>query len=112
MSSRLPPGGGAHDFNFPTSPPLAQAAATKLAMKAGIERAKIEDAERDRGERRHYMGRKPSFDRAQLNAVRDLLGKGLGVSETAKQARVSRQTIYRIQADLAGAEAALMRWRD
>jgi hypothetical protein len=36
----------------------------------------------------------------------------LGLSETAKQARVSRQTVYRIQADLAGAEAALMRWRE
>jgi DNA invertase Pin-like site-specific DNA recombinase len=57
------------------------------------------------------MGRKPSFDRTQLDAVRDSLGKGLGVSETAKQARVSRQTVYRIQADLAGAEAAVMRWR-
>jgi DNA invertase Pin-like site-specific DNA recombinase len=71
----------------------------------------IEDAERDRGERRHYMGRKPSFDRTQLDAVRDLLGKGLGISETAKQARVSRQTVYRIQADPAGAETALVRWR-
>jgi DNA invertase Pin-like site-specific DNA recombinase len=48
------------------------------------------------------MGRKPSFDRTQLDAIRDLLGKGLGVTETAKQARVSRQTVYRIQADLAG----------
>jgi hypothetical protein len=41
----------------------AQAEATKLAMKAGIAKAKAEDAERDRGERRHYMGRKPSFNR-------------------------------------------------
>jgi putative DNA-invertase from lambdoid prophage Rac len=88
----------------------AQAEATKLAMQAGIAKAKAEDAERERGERRHYMGRKPSFDRKQLDAVRDLLGQGLGISETAKGARVSRQTVYRIQADPAGAEAALTRW--
>ena len=88
----------------------AQAEATKLAMKAGIAKAKAEDPERDRGERRHYMGRKPSFSRQQLETVRALLGQSIGISETAKKARVSRQTVYRIQGDPAGAEAALLRW--
>ena len=82
----------------------AQAEATKEAQRAGIAHAKA------KGEASPYRGRAPSFDRAQLDAVRDMLGQGVGVSAIAKATGLSRQTVYRIQADPAGAEASLALW--
>ena len=70
---------------------------------AGIEHA------RAAGERA-YRGRKPSFSRAQMTAVRDLLGAGNPIASIAREVGLSRQTIYRIEADPAGAEAALAAW--
>jgi putative DNA-invertase from lambdoid prophage Rac len=80
----------------------AQAEATKAAQRAGIEYAKAA------GER-SYLGRKPTFDRQQLGQVRDLLGQ-YGVAEIARATGLTRQTVYRIQNDPAGAEAALSAW--
>ncbi len=82
----------------------AQAEATKEAQKAGIAHAKA------KGEASPYRGRAPSYDRAQLDVVRDMLGQGSGVSAAAKAAGLSRQAVYRIQADPAGAEATLAMW--
>ncbi len=82
----------------------AQAEATKEAQRAGIAHAKA------KGETSPYRGRAPSYDRAQLDAVRDMLGQGSGVSAVAKAAGLSRQAVYRIQADPAGAEATLAMW--
>jgi putative DNA-invertase from lambdoid prophage Rac len=81
----------------------AQAEATKAAQKAGIEHAKA-------NEEKAYLGRKPSFTRAQLDKVRDMLGHQNGIALIARETGLSRQTIYRIQADPAGAEAALATW--
>jgi putative DNA-invertase from lambdoid prophage Rac len=47
----------------------AQAEATKVAQRAGIEHAK---GRKDSP----YLGRKPAFTRAQFAAVHDMLGKG------------------------------------
>jgi DNA invertase Pin-like site-specific DNA recombinase len=80
----------------------AQAEATKEAQRAGIDLAKAS------GER--YKGRKPSFTRGQLEAVRDMIGQEAGVSMIAKATGLSRQTIYRIKDDSAGSEAALATW--
>ena len=88
----------------------AQAEATKLAMKAGIAKAKAETLSVIAANFGITWGRKPSFDRQQLETVRVLLGQSIGISETAKKARVSRQTVYRIQGDPVGAEAARLRW--
>lgn len=83
----------------------AQAEATKAAQKAGIEHAKgLEGATK-------YRGRKPSFDRAQLDAVRTMLAQTAGVSEIAKLTGLSRQTVYRIADDPEGQEAALAAWQ-
>ena len=82
----------------------AQAEATKEAQRAGIAHA------RAKGETSPYRGRAPSFNRAQLDAVRDLLDQGSGVSAVAKATGLSRQAVYRIQADPAGAEATLALW--
>ncbi len=82
----------------------AQAEATKEAQRAGIAHAKA------KGETSPYRGRAPSYDRAQLDMVRDMLGQGSGVSAAAKAAGLSRQAVYRIQADPAGAEATLAMW--
>jgi DNA invertase Pin-like site-specific DNA recombinase len=57
-----------------------------------------------------YLGRKPSYDRDQLATVRDMLGQSAGIAAIAKATELSRQTIYRIQADPAAAEAALATW--
>ena len=84
----------------------AQAEATKEAQKAGIAHAKA------KGEASPYRGRAPSFDRAQLDTVRNMLGQGSGISAIAKATGLSRQAVYRIQADPAGAEASLATWGD
>lgn len=80
----------------------AQAEATKEAQRAGIDHAKSkEDA---------YRGRKPSFTREQVATVRDLLTKGTRIAEVARASGLTRQTVYRIQADPEAAEKALALW--
>lgn len=80
----------------------AQAEATKEAQRAGIEHAKARDDA--------YLGRKPSFTAAQLTTVRDMLASGSAVGATAKETGLSRQTVYRIQAEPTWADALLARW--
>lgn len=82
----------------------AQAEASKLAQRVGIERAKA-------SEDNPYRGRKPSFTRKQFEAVRAMLGQaGIGVGAIAEETGLSRQTIYRIKDDPVSAEAALVAW--
>lgn len=80
----------------------AQAEATKEAQKAGIAAA------RDKIE--SYRGRKPSYDRAKLVEVLDLLGQGHGASAIAKASGLSRAAVRRIIEAPEDAEAALARW--
>ena len=82
----------------------AQAEATKAAQRAGIEHARQNDD-------RAYLGRKPSFSREQFGRVREMLGQQtVTVAAIAKETGLTRQTIYRIKDDPAGAEAALTAW--
>jgi len=83
----------------------AQAEASKEAQRAGIAHAKADDATA------RYRGRKPSFNRSQLETVRDMLGLDVGISQIARTTGLSRQTIYRISTDHAAAEAVLANWR-
>jgi putative DNA-invertase from lambdoid prophage Rac len=80
----------------------AQAEATKEAQRVGIEHAKARDDA--------YRGRKPSFTRAQLDQVRDMLATGVSICRSAKTAGLSRQAIYRLQVDPAWAEGILATW--
>lgn len=82
----------------------AQAEATKAAQRAGIEHAKAA------ADAKAYKGRKPSYSRAQLQSVRDMLSKQMGVSQIAAAANVSRQAVYRIAENPVAAEAALAAW--
>lgn len=82
----------------------AQAEATKEAQKAGIAAAKAEGTK--------YLGKKPSYDRKGLQTVRDMLAMGAGTSEIAKATGLTRQTVLRVKADPAAAEAALERWNE
>ena len=75
--------------------------ATRLAQRAGIDRARAEQ---------RYRGRKPSFDRATLRIVSHMLGNGAGASSISRLTGLSRQSILRIRDDPAQAEAALERW--
>jgi len=79
----------------------AQAEATKQAQRAGIEHA------RAKGD--GYRGRKPSYTREQLRVVQEM-PEATGVSRIAKATGLSRQTVYRIQSDPAGAEKVLAMW--
>ena len=92
-------------IGFMAATAQAQAEATKEAQRAGIAHAKAQQGETV------YRGRKPSFTHAQLHAVRDRLAQGAGISTVAKETGLSRQAVYRIQADPAEAEAALARWQ-
>lgn len=80
----------------------AQAEATKEAQKAGIAAA------REGG--RKYLGKKPTYDRAGLELVREMLSIGAGTSEIANATGLTRQTVLRVKADPVAAEAALARW--
>jgi putative DNA-invertase from lambdoid prophage Rac len=82
----------------------AQAEATKAAQRAGIEHAMQTDE-------RAYLGRKPSFTRAQFMEVRQRLGQSVMLTQIAKDAGLSRQTVYRIKNDPAACEAALEAWK-
>jgi DNA invertase Pin-like site-specific DNA recombinase len=77
--------------------------ATKVAQRVGIEHAKQNDA-------CAYLGRKPSFTRTQFRSVRDRLGQNTPLAQIAKNAGLSRQTVYRIKNDPAACEAALADW--
>ena len=89
-------------IGFMAATSQAQAEATREAQKAGIEHARARtDA---------YLGRKPSYDRAQFQAVVSLLDQGNGISAIAKETSLSRQAIYRIRDDRAEAGAVLVRW--
>ena len=78
-----------------------QAEATKEAQRAGIAHTK------SKGEASPYRGRAPSFARAQLDTVRDMLGLDSSISAIANATGLSRQTVYRIQADPAGTEMSM-----
>lgn len=87
---------------FMSATAQAQAEATKEAQRAGIAHAKARDDA--------YRGRKPSYTRDQLDAVRVQLAQGASISAVARDTGLSRQTVYRIQEDPAEAEAILARW--
>jgi putative DNA-invertase from lambdoid prophage Rac len=80
----------------------ANAEAIKEAQRGGIALARAKEGDIK------YKGRKPSFTHSQLAAVRDMDGQGVG--EIAKTTGLSRQTVYRIKADPAAAEAVLASW--
>lgn len=82
----------------------ANAEAIKEAQRGGIALAKASESERK------YRGRKPSFTRDQLTTVCDMLDLSTGIGEIAASTGLSRQTIYRIKDDRAGAEASLVSW--
>jgi putative DNA-invertase from lambdoid prophage Rac len=89
---------------FMAATALAQAETTRAAQRVGIEHAKAQ------GERA-YLGRKPSYTRAQLDQVRAMLGEeAVGVARIGTETRLTRQTVYRIKDDPASAEAALVAW--
>jgi putative DNA-invertase from lambdoid prophage Rac len=81
----------------------AQAEATKEAQREGIAAAKADKVK--------YRGRKPSYKREQLTIVQDMLAEGAGTSAIAKATGLTRQSVLRIGEDIAGAEAALVRWQ-
>lgn len=91
----------------------AQAEATKEAQKAGIAAAKAAqhaDGDLAPSSMQKYRGKKPTFSRAALEMVRDMLATGAGDSAIAKASGLGRQTVIRIKLDPAKAEAALARW--
>jgi putative DNA-invertase from lambdoid prophage Rac len=89
-------------IGFMAATAQAQAEATKEAQRAGIDHAK---ATTDR-----YKGRKPTYDRRQYQTVRDMLAQDTGTSTIAKSVGLTRQTVLRIKAAPAQAEAALASW--
>jgi putative DNA-invertase from lambdoid prophage Rac len=82
----------------------AQAEATKAVQRAGIEHAKAKDGAA-------YLGRKPSYTRQQFAMVRNMLGHdAVGIARIAREAGLTRQTVYRIKDEPGSAEAALAAW--
>ena len=52
----------------------------------------------------------PSYTREQLETAQNMMGQSATVSDIAKNTGLSRQTVYRIKDDPAGAEASLTAW--
>jgi len=80
----------------------AQAEASKVAQRAGIDAAKADPLK--------YRGRKPSFDREAVGRIRDHFNNGVGPSAVAKETGLSRQAVLRVRDDPEGVENALRRW--
>ena len=81
----------------------AQAEATREAQRAGIAHARA-------NEPLSYRGRKPTFDRARLDLVFEMLNQQASPSAISKVVGVSRQTVYRIKDDPVKAETLLREW--
>jgi putative DNA-invertase from lambdoid prophage Rac len=79
----------------------AQAEATKAAQRAGIDHA------RQQGQ---HLGRKPSYTKEQLDAVLSMLALDRSIAAIARETGLTRQTVYRIEADPQSAESALDAW--
>lgn len=84
----------------------ANAEAIKEAQKGSIALARAKQGEVK------YRGRKPSYTRSEFATVCDMLGQSAGIGSIAKVTGLSRQAIYRIKDDPAGAEAVLITWSD
>ncbi len=80
----------------------AQAEASKIAQRAGIEAKK--------GDTGRYRGKKPSYDRKTFNLVVDMIANGRGASEVSKATGLTRQTVLRIKSDRTAVETALAKW--
>ena len=80
----------------------AQAVATKEAQRAGIAAAKAKG--------RAYRGRKPSYNRKQLDVVNSMLSAGAGASSISKATGLTRQAVLRIRANPVDAERAFKVW--
>ena len=89
-------------IGFMAAQAQAQAEVTKEAQRAGIAHARAKEG--------RYLGRKPSYTRKQFSTARDLLGQEATIAAVVKATGLSRQTIYRIKDDPAGAEKALAVW--
>ena len=90
-------------IGFMAATAQAQHEATKASQRAGIDAV--------RGDGKTYLGRKPSFDRAGLEAVTSMLAAGTaGTTEIARITGLTRQTVLRIKADPAAASAQLTSW--
>lgn len=90
-------------IGFMAATAQAQAEATKEAQRNGIADTRAKEPEK-------YRGRKPSFNRQQLETMRDLLAQGAGASAIAKATGLTRPTVQRLREDMAGAEAVLAKW--
>lgn len=86
----------------------AQAEANKEAQKAGIAHVKVTPNPQ---KPRSYLGRKPSYTESQVTEVITLTGEGKGVTEVAKQLRLSRAAVYRIQKSPSDAFASIRAWQ-
>lgn len=90
-------------IGFMAATAQAQAEASKEAQRNGIADTLAKEPEK-------YRGRKPSFTREQLDAMRDMLAQGAGASAIAKATGLTRPTVQRLREDMAGAEAVLVKW--
>lgn len=75
------------------------------ARQAGIDHVRASPEAK-----RKYRGKRPLFDRATVDAVLTMLGQSKTISEIAREAGISRQTVHRIQDEPQWAESALVRW--
>jgi DNA invertase Pin-like site-specific DNA recombinase len=61
--------------------------------------------------RQPVWGASPATRESSSAGVQDMLASGtIGMAQIAREARIARQTVYRIKDDPAGAEAALATW--
>jgi putative DNA-invertase from lambdoid prophage Rac len=83
----------------------AQAEASKSAQRAGIDYKR-------RAQPTTYLGRKPTYNRATFDRIRLALDSASppSLSAIARAEGLTKQTVFRIKADVRAAEAALDAW--
>ena len=89
---------------------IAFLAATAQAQSESIREAQLAGIAHAKQDERKYLGRRPSYTRDQLQLVQQFLAQGKNTTYTAAYSKLSRQTVLRIKADPAGAEAILAKW--
>lgn len=80
----------------------AQAEANKEAQRAGIAAAKADGSK--------YRGKKPSYDRNQLETVIAMLNLEKGATQISRETGLSRQTVLRIRNDPKASLESIARW--
>jgi DNA invertase Pin-like site-specific DNA recombinase len=111
LAGRAHPGSGLTACRQPTTNRQPLNSSNAIRRQQAVQNCSTGRAQSTHACIRTYLGRKPTYSREQLAQVQELLGRQtIGIAAIAKDTGLTRQTVYRIKEDPAGAEAAMVAW--